>query len=121
MCLIDKLCEARIAEAVRRGEFENLPGEGKPLKLDDDALVPKELRAAYRLLKNAGYLPPELALRREISEIEQLLQMTDDHEACAKISRRLNYLMMRLNCSRQDKVDLRVEQTYLDKLQQQLG
>ena len=38
-------------EAVGRGEFDNLPGTGKPLALDDDTLVLPELRAAYRVLK----------------------------------------------------------------------
>jgi hypothetical protein len=55
MFLIDKLAEQKIAEAVERGELNNLPGSGKPLHLDDDTLVPEELRAGYRLLKNAGY------------------------------------------------------------------
>jgi hypothetical protein len=58
MWLIDQLVEARISDAQARGEFDNLPGAGKALQLQDEAPVPEELRAAYRLLKNAGYLPP---------------------------------------------------------------
>ena len=57
---IDQLAEARIQEAIDRGELRGLPGEGRPLQLDDDSAIPEELRAAYRLLKNAGFLPPEL-------------------------------------------------------------
>lgn len=52
--------ESRILQARENGEFDNLPGKGKPLEFDDDALVPEEVRAAYRVLKNAGYVPPEL-------------------------------------------------------------
>ena len=49
------LAERRIEEAIERGEFDDLPGAGKPLDLDDlDPLLPEELRMAYRILKNAG-------------------------------------------------------------------
>jgi Domain of unknown function (DUF1992) len=58
--MFDLIAERRIAEAIARGELEGLPGEGRPLELDDDALVPEELRAAHRILKNAGIAPPEV-------------------------------------------------------------
>ena len=77
MFLIQKLAEEKIAAAIERGEFDDLPGQGKPLELDDNSNVPEELRAAYRLLKNAGYLPPEMALRKEIREVDALLHGVD--------------------------------------------
>ena len=93
MWLIDRLVEARIAEAAARGEFDNLPGAGRPHTLDDDHLVPEELRAAYRLLKNAGYVPSALAWRREIREIEQLLACVPAPDERSRAVRRLNYLL----------------------------
>ena len=60
MWLLDQWAERHIAEAQAKGEFDNLAGSGEPLILDDDSHVPPELRAGYRLLKNAGCLPPEL-------------------------------------------------------------
>ena len=60
MDILDQIAEARIQEALRAGELSNLPGAGKPLQLDDDSMIPKELRAAYRILKNSGFLPPEI-------------------------------------------------------------
>jgi len=56
----DFLAERAIADAVSRGELDDLPGAGRPLDLDDDALIPAELRVAYRILKNAGIAPPEV-------------------------------------------------------------
>lgn len=56
MWLLDQWAERHIIEAQRKGEFDNLPGRGEPLILDDDSHVPAELRAGYRLLKNAGCL-----------------------------------------------------------------
>ena len=58
--MLDIIAERRIAEAIARGELEGLPGEGRPLELDDNPLVPEELRAAHRILKNAGIAPPEV-------------------------------------------------------------
>jgi hypothetical protein len=60
MTALELLAERKIADAVSRGELDGLPGQGRPLALDDDPLVPEELRVAYRILKNAGYVPPDL-------------------------------------------------------------
>ena len=57
--------EEQIQEAVARGEFDNLPGTGKPLNLEDDALAGGKT-TAYRLLKQNGYAPPEIELLKEI-------------------------------------------------------
>ena len=65
MGLLQQLAEARIREAIEAGELDNLAGRGRPLQLDDDRLVPEGLRAGYRLLKNAGYLPPEHLMNDE--------------------------------------------------------
>ena len=56
MWLLDQWAERHILDAQTKGEFDNLPGSGEPLTLDDDSHVPAELRAGYRLLKNAGCL-----------------------------------------------------------------
>jgi hypothetical protein len=60
----DLIAERRIQEALARGEFDNLPGAGRPLELDDEPLVPEEVRAIYRVLKNAGFVPPEVEALR---------------------------------------------------------
>jgi hypothetical protein len=68
-----KLAEKRIREAIERGEMDDLPGRGEPLNLEDDSPLPPELRLAYKVLKNSGYTPPELDMRREICQVEDLL------------------------------------------------
>ena len=70
--MLDFLAEQRIAEAVSRGDFDDLPGAGRPLELDDDALIPEDLRLAYRILKNAGFVPPEVEAVNEIAVLERL-------------------------------------------------
>lgn len=98
MWLIDQLAERHIQAALNKGELSGLSGEGKPLQLDDDSQIPQELRTAYRLLKNSGYLPPELEARREALELADLLQHMDpdDHQA-AEYHKQLRLLELKLH------------------------
>jgi len=59
MLALEWIAEQKIADAVSQGEFDNLPGAGRPLELDDDALVPEDMRMAHRILKNADVPLPE--------------------------------------------------------------
>ena len=70
--MLDLIAERRIAEAIARGELEGLPGEGRPLDLSDDALIPEGLRLAYRILKNAGFIPPEVETLNQIAQLERI-------------------------------------------------
>ena len=70
--------ERLIRQAQDEGAFDDLPGKGKPLALADDSAVPEELRMAYAVLKNAGYVPPEIADRKEINSLLDLLESCDD-------------------------------------------
>jgi hypothetical protein len=115
MYLIDKLAEEKIAEAIGRGELDNLPGAGKPLQLDDDTLVPEDLRAGFRLLKNAGYLAPGLELRKEIGSVEGLIAQARSLEERSVLNRRLRYLMLQLSVAGPD-TPLLAEQRYLDRV-----
>lgn len=60
------IVDQRIAAAEAAGMFNDLPGSGKPINLDDDSHVPEEDRAAYRMLKNAGFAPPWIELQKRI-------------------------------------------------------
>ena len=70
--MLEFIAEQKIAEAIAKGELDDLPGAGRPLELDDERLVPEELRVAYRILKNAGCLPPELETPGEITAAKKL-------------------------------------------------
>ncbi|MBI0579240.1 DUF1992 domain-containing protein [Neobacillus cucumis] len=97
MDLFHIVSEERIKKAYEDGEFENLPGMGKPLPLDDLAGVPKELRMAYKLLKNAGYTEEESHLRREMTTIEDLMKKCDDPAEREGLRRKLNEKLLRFN------------------------
>jgi hypothetical protein len=120
MLTLDAIAERRIREAQERGEFDDLPGAGAPLDLDDDALVPEDLRAAYRVLKNSGFLPPELEVYREIRDVEQLLQRVEDDGERMVILSRLNFLLSRSAAGRRCG-DLRVDEHYFERLAERLN
>ena len=95
--MLDFLVEQRLEEAVSRGELSNLPGEGRPLELDEDRLVPEELRAAYRILRNAGFVPPEVQAFSEISQLENLVnEQCADAAMRSKAARKLALLRTRI-------------------------
>lgn len=97
MWLLDAWAERHIIEAQKNGEFDNLPGQGRPLILDDDSAVPAELRTGFRLLKNAGYLPAELEDRKAALTIAQLLKGIDSqHPDYAALKKRMTLLEYRL-------------------------
>ncbi|MEK4328774.1 DnaJ family domain-containing protein [Paenibacillus sp. FSL R7-0297] len=73
MAILSWLAEQRIQEAMRSGEFTNLPGHGKPLELEDLSGVPEDLRMSFKIMKNAGLLPEEVSLRAECVTLEELL------------------------------------------------
>ena len=60
MLTLELLAERKIAEAAAQGEFDDLPGTGKPLNLEEDPLVPADQRMANRILRNAGFVPSEV-------------------------------------------------------------
>lgn len=97
MSIFGKLAEERIKEAAERGDFNDLPGKGQPLKLEDDSNVPEELRLAYKILKNAGYTPPELQTQKELMQVEDLLANAPDEKTRYQALKRLNYLTMKLS------------------------
>lgn len=98
--MFDQLVEERIQAAIARGEFDHLPGIGKPLELDDDRLVPEPLRMGLRILKNAGLVPPELAILREVNEIRSMLLADGNEDAERRRAKlRLRLLLARLEAS----------------------
>jgi len=102
----ENLVEQRILAAQRKGEFENLPGSGAPIDFANDSHVPEDLRMAYKMLKNADCVPPEIEIKRQILNTEDLLGGMKDSREKYKVIKKLNYLIMKLNCLRDTAISL---------------
>ena len=76
MNILEVIAEEKIKEAMKNGQFDDVSCKGKPLQdlMDDLSGIPAELRASYTILKNAGVLPEEIQLQREIVRMEDLLE-----------------------------------------------
>ena len=115
-----KIVEERIREAQRKGEFDNLEGSGKPLNLTADQTVAEELRLAYKILKNADCLPPEVELKKEIRQTEELLAGMSETAEKYRMMKKLNFLILKLNTLRNASVVFDEPQKYSDKLIEKL-
>ena len=77
----DKIVEELIKEAQERGEFDDLPGKGKPIDLSAYFEMPEDTRVAQSLLKNAGFTSREVELLNEIAELKQVRKaLTDERK-----------------------------------------
>jgi len=72
---LEKIAESKIREAMEQGEFDNLAGAGKPLTgLDSYFATPEDVRVGYSVLKNSGFVPAEVEIRREIESLRSQQQ-----------------------------------------------
>ena len=100
MNIFARIAERRIREAMENGEFDNLEGMGKPITFEDETMIPEDLRMVYRILKNAGCIPPELDLRNELVNMSALINTIDDDKERLKKIREFNFKLLRLNIMR---------------------
>ena len=111
-----KIIEEKIKEAQERGEFDNLPGKGEPLNLEDESRIPEDLRLSHKILKNANCLPPELELRNEIRQMTELLSGIPDEEEKYRQIKRINLKITRLNMMGHSSPLLDQDQVYFKKI-----
>jgi hypothetical protein len=118
---LQDLIERKIKEAQEKGEFDNLPGKGQPLKLEDDRGVPEDLRMAYKILRNADCLPPEIELKKEIMQMEDMLAGIPDEKEKYRLMKKINLKITRLNMMSRKSPLLEADQVYYGKVLDKLG
>ena len=111
-----RIVEERIREAQQAGAFDNLPGKGKPLVLEDLSAVPEDLRMAYHLLKNAHVLPPEAELQKEIHTLQDLLKYLEDDGERKALAKEIEWKVIRLDLLRRRSFSLQTTRFYGKKL-----
>ncbi len=97
MDLFTILSEDKIKQAIKDGEFNQLPGMGKPLQLEDLSHISPELRMSYKLMKNANMMEGDIELKKDIHTIEELLSHFPEGMEREKLQVQLNEKMLQLD------------------------
>ena len=118
---VQRIAEQRILEAQRAGEFDDLPGKGKPLELEDLSWVPDDLRIGYHILKNAHVLPPEVELLKDIHTLEDLLKYVEDEGERRALAKSIQAKLIRLDLLKRRSMSMASIRGYSRKLVAKFG
>jgi hypothetical protein len=112
MNVLHQIAEQRIAEAMQERDLNSPKWQNRPLPLNDDAFVPDHLKMAYKILKNSGYLPPEIEDRKEVQRLEELIAATEDAHERLRQMKKLNLLLIKIDASRTTPTSITTDHAY---------
>lgn len=117
------IAEQRIREAMDRGDFNDLPCKGKPLDLEEDANIPPELRMAWKLLKNGGYLDDARAedFRESPANLEAMLAGNHDERLKLRQMLKLQVTQARMAGLGKRDLNLDAEPEYYEKIVERIS
>ena len=118
---ISLIAERRIEKAIREGNLDIGKCHGKPRPLEDNAFVPADLKMAYKILKNSGFLPPEIEAKKEIQKLEDLIADTEDEHQRLKQIKKLNFLKIKLNTMRNRPFNIEEHKEYQRKVVEKIS
>jgi len=121
MFLLTRIAERKISQAIEDGSLDFAKWKNMPLPKDDDMQVPDDLRIAYKMLKNAGYLPPEIEAKKEIQQLEEMIARTEDEHVRLKQMKKLNVLLMKMEASRKSPTNLAAQDDYYRKVVERIS
>lgn len=113
---LQQIAEQRIAKAIEEGSLKIDSWKNRPLPLDDDSFVPDDLKMAYKILKNSGYVPPEIETRKEIQKLEDLIVKTEDSHQRVKQMKKLDLLMRKIDAQRSRPSSIEHDDAYFRKI-----
>ncbi len=118
---LTRIAERRISQAIEDGSLTFEKWKNKPLPEDDDPQVPDDLKMAYKILKNAGYLPPEIETKKEIQQIEELIASTEDEHVRLKQMKKLNLLLIKVDAMRKGATNIASQEDYYRKIVERIS
>jgi hypothetical protein len=121
MDLLTRIAERKISQAIEDGSLNFAKWKNMPLPKDDDPLVPDDLKIAYKMLKNAGYLPPEIEAKKEIQTLEEMIARTEDEHVRLKQMKKLNVLLLKLETTRKSPTNLAAQDDYYRKVVERIS
>lgn len=108
--------EDKIKRAIKEGKLDDLEGMGRPLPPDEAMNLPAELRMAYRMLKNSGYVPAEIAEEREIIRTIDLLEHMEDEGERYRQMQKLDVMIMKMNEKRGRPLNIEATDEYYRRI-----
>ncbi len=111
-----RIAEQKILQALEKGDLNSEKWKNKPLPLDDDRFVPDDLKMAYKILKNSGYLPPEIEEKKEVQRLEELILATEDEHERVKQMKKLDVLLMKVDAKRSHPSNIASQDDYYSKV-----
>lgn len=111
-----RIAEQKILQALEKGDLNSEKWKNKPLPLDEDRFVPDDLKMAYKVLKNSGYLPPEIEEKKEVQRLEELILATEDEHERVKQMKKLDILLMKIDAKRSRPVNIASQDSYYKKV-----
>lgn len=118
---LTRIAERRISQAIEDGSLSFEKWKNKPLPEDDDPLVPDDLKMAYKILKNAGYLPPEIEMKKEIRQMEELIAATEDEHVRLRQMKKLNLLLIKMDAMRKGASNIAAQDDYYRKIVERIS
>lgn len=98
--MVDDHIGRALAESEAKGELRSAPNFGKPLNLGDGyAETPEELRMGFKILKDAGFVPPEVELMREIENLTRTIDSATDTQEIFQMKAQLAQMQQKLAMS----------------------
>jgi hypothetical protein len=87
--------EELIKQAIARGEFDDLPGKGKPLDLDAHFATPEHLRMGYSMLKGAEFVPEEVQLLKDMAGLREEMKSCPEGDRKKELGKALQEKSLR--------------------------
>lgn len=121
MNILQLIAERKIDEAIKEGRLKIDGWQGRPLPDDADPYMPEDLKMAYKILKNAGFVPPEVETRREIERLEEIIAGSKDEQTRLKQMKKLEVLLRKLAFMRPDSANIAHQDDYYRKIVERLS
>lgn len=113
---LHRIAEQRIVKAIEEGTLKTDGWKNRPLPLEDNSFVPEDLKMTYKILKNSGYVPPEVETRKEIQKLEDLILKTEESHVRIKQMRKLDVLMRKIDAQRSRPSSIEHDDLYYRKI-----
>jgi len=97
MPTIDEQIAQSLRESQQSGELQSAKGWGQPLDFGDGyEQTPPELRMAFKALKDAGFVPPEVEAMKQIAALRAQIESEPDPAQADALKRRLSELQQHI-------------------------